>query len=121
MAQYRFPAQAYPQTVHAPVTPVRPAAIKGRNVEIFIGGTQVSSRWTTRSFGTLEKVSRRLRALRRKGKIGVGLYAGNGTGYVVEMGRSPRHRMDVEWLHGEILPAVLPRIDSCPLIGERLA
>lgn len=69
---------------------------------------RVSSRWTTHPFGTLEKVNGRLRALRRKGRIGVGLYAGNGTGYVVEMGRSPRHRMDVEWLHGEILPAVLP-------------
>jgi hypothetical protein len=37
----------FPQTVHAPVTAVRPAAIKGRNVEIFIGGTQVSNRWTS--------------------------------------------------------------------------
>jgi hypothetical protein len=40
-------AATYPQLSHAPVTAVRPAAIKGRNVEIFIGGTSVSNRWTS--------------------------------------------------------------------------
>lgn len=37
----------FPQTVHAPVSPVRPAAIKGRNVQAFIGGTALSDRWTS--------------------------------------------------------------------------
>lgn len=37
----------YPQLSHAAVTAVRPAAIRGRNVEVFIGGTSVSSRWTS--------------------------------------------------------------------------
>jgi hypothetical protein len=37
----------YPQIVHAPVSPVRPAAIKGRNVEIYIGGRAISNRWTS--------------------------------------------------------------------------
>jgi hypothetical protein len=40
------PAQ-YVQARHAPVTKFRPAAIKGRNVEIYIGGTAISNRWTS--------------------------------------------------------------------------
>jgi hypothetical protein len=40
-------AATYPQASHAPVTPVRPAAIRGRNVEIFIGGTNITNRWTS--------------------------------------------------------------------------
>jgi hypothetical protein len=37
----------YPQTSHAAVTAVRPAAIRGRNVEVFIGGRNLSDRWTS--------------------------------------------------------------------------
>lgn len=37
----------FPQVSHAPVSPVRPAAIKGRNVEIYIGGTNITNRWTS--------------------------------------------------------------------------
>lgn len=40
-------ASYYPQVSHAPVTAVRPAAIKGRNVELFIGGVAISNRWTS--------------------------------------------------------------------------
>lgn len=40
-------ATAYPQLSHAAVTAVRPAAIRGRNVEVYIGGTNLSNRWTS--------------------------------------------------------------------------
>lgn len=38
---------SFPQISHAPVTAVRPAAIKGRNVEIYIGGVNITNRWTS--------------------------------------------------------------------------
>lgn len=38
---------SYPQLSHAAVTAVRPAAIRGRNIEIYIGGEQISNRWTS--------------------------------------------------------------------------
>jgi hypothetical protein len=37
----------YPQSAHEPVTAVRPAAIRGRNIECFVGGTAISDRWTS--------------------------------------------------------------------------
>lgn len=37
----------YPQTSHAIVTAVRPAAIRGRNVEVFVGGASLGDRWTS--------------------------------------------------------------------------
>lgn len=37
----------FPQLSHAPVTPVRPAAIRGRNVELYIGGTNITNRWNS--------------------------------------------------------------------------
>lgn len=37
----------YPQLSHAAVTAIRPAALRGRNIEVYIGGTQVSNRWTS--------------------------------------------------------------------------
>lgn len=37
----------YPQASHAPVTKVRPAAIRGRNVEVYIGGAAITNRWTS--------------------------------------------------------------------------
>ncbi len=40
-------AAQYPQRVHAPVSPVRPAAIRGRDVEIYIGGQAITNRWTS--------------------------------------------------------------------------
>jgi hypothetical protein len=39
--------QLYPQASHAPVSPVRPAAIKGRNVECYVGGINLANRWTS--------------------------------------------------------------------------
>lgn len=36
----------YPQLAHAAVTAVRPAAIRGRNVELYIGGSNITNRWT---------------------------------------------------------------------------
>lgn len=37
----------YPQLSHAAVSAVRPAALRGRNIEVFIGGTAVSDKWTS--------------------------------------------------------------------------
>lgn len=37
----------YPQLSHAAVSAVRPAAIRGRNIEVFIGGRAVSDKWTS--------------------------------------------------------------------------
>jgi hypothetical protein len=39
--------QAYPQTVHALDSGVRPAAIRGRNITVAIGGVLVADRWTS--------------------------------------------------------------------------
>lgn len=78
---------------------------------------EISRRWRTRPVGAVAQVGEQLLRLRRRGRVGVGLYAGNGTGYVVEMapprrgggmGRHSRYRMDVEWLHREIFPSLLP-------------
>ncbi len=38
---------AYPQASHTPDSPVRPAAIRGRNVEVLVGGYSVTNRWTS--------------------------------------------------------------------------
>ncbi len=37
----------YPQLSHAAVTAVRPAAIRGRNIEVYLGGTALTDRWTS--------------------------------------------------------------------------
>ncbi len=37
----------YPQVSHTPVTRVRPAAIKGRHIEVFVGGHALVNRWTS--------------------------------------------------------------------------
>lgn len=37
----------YPQLAHAAVSAIRPAAIRGRNVEVFIGGSDISDKWTS--------------------------------------------------------------------------
>lgn len=37
----------FPQNLHAAVTAVRPAAIRGRNVEVYVGGRSLGSRWTS--------------------------------------------------------------------------
>jgi hypothetical protein len=38
---------AYPQVSHAAASATRPAAIKGRDIEVFIGGTDPANRWTS--------------------------------------------------------------------------
>lgn len=38
---------AFPQTVHAVASGVRPAAIRGRNMTVAIGGATVNDRWTS--------------------------------------------------------------------------
>lgn len=57
-----------------------------------------------RRVATLRQAEALLLKLRRQGQMGIGFYAGNGDGLVLEgQARAPR-RLDVEWLHEEILP-----------------
>lgn len=37
----------YPQVSHAAVSATRPAAIKGRDIEVYVGGTLLTDRWTS--------------------------------------------------------------------------
>ena len=37
----------YPQVSHAAVSATRPAAIKGRDIEVYVGGTALGDRWTS--------------------------------------------------------------------------
>lgn len=37
---------AYPQISHAAATATRPAAIRGRNIRVFVGGTDLTDQWT---------------------------------------------------------------------------
>ncbi len=54
---------------------------------------------------SLEVLVERLKRLRAKGRLGVGLYTGNGSGgCLLEAPARSGHRLDVEWLHQEILP-----------------
>lgn len=57
-----------------------------------------------RPVGNLYELNTRLRRLKRQGKIGIGLYTGNGHGYLLESSRPSRFELDVEWLHQGILP-----------------
>lgn len=53
---------------------------------------------------SLPEIRRRLKELRERGRIGLGFYTGNGAGYLlVPRGKVP-FKMDVEWLHQDILP-----------------
>lgn len=71
-----------------------------------------AGRWRTQPVGPLAKVGERLRRMRRRGKVGVGVYGGNGAGgCVMEMEARAPYRMDVEWLHGEVLPSLLPKCE----------
>lgn len=40
-------AVSYPQASHAVVSTTRPAALRGRNIEVYIGGHAISNRWTS--------------------------------------------------------------------------
>lgn len=53
---------------------------------------------------TLHQLTLRLRHLKGQGRLGVGLYTGNGHGYLLESLRGNPFKLDVEWLHQGILP-----------------
>lgn len=42
--------------------------------------------------------------LRRADRIAVGLYAGNGSTWLLEPSKGSAYPLDVEWLHGELIP-----------------
>ncbi|MBI3616517.1 MAG: DUF1015 domain-containing protein [Candidatus Omnitrophica bacterium] len=54
----------------------------------------------------LRVLENRLRRLTTQGKIGLGLYTGNGDrgAYLLKAPEGSAYRLDVEWLHQEILP-----------------
>ena len=51
----------------------------------------------------MEGMVRQLSRLRKGGKVAVGFYSADAGRYILEPDRSPSYRMDVEWLHGELL------------------
>ena len=58
-----------------------------------------------RAAASLEVLADRLRKLRARGRLGIGLYTGNGSvGTLLEAPARSGYRLDVEWLHQEILP-----------------
>jgi len=53
----------------------------------------------------LKVLGDRLRGLRRNGRVGLGLYTGNGSSaYLLTAPKDSSCRLDVEWLHQEVLP-----------------
>ncbi len=56
---YQSPTVAvYPQASHALATAVRPAAIKGRDIEVRIGGTAITDRWSSvQSVGIAQRIT----------------------------------------------------------------
>ena len=53
----------------------------------------------------LKGLENRLRTLGARGRIGLGFYTGNGDkAYLLEAPKNTPYRLDVEWLHLEILP-----------------
>ena len=65
---------------------------------------EASKRSTVQSVEGLELLGTRLRSLRGQGRLGIGLYTGNGGGYLLQPAQAVSHQLDVEWLHNEILP-----------------
>ncbi|MBI3332706.1 MAG: DUF1015 domain-containing protein [Candidatus Omnitrophica bacterium] len=53
---------------------------------------------------SLPALSDRLRRMRQRGRLGIGLYTGNGAGVLLEAPPGSSYPLDVEWLHQEILP-----------------
>ena len=52
---YASPTVAvYPQVSHTVPSAVRPAAIKGRDIEIFVGGVALTNRWTSTQSATVD-------------------------------------------------------------------
>ncbi len=47
-----------------------------------------------------------LQSLRQKGNLGIGLYTADNAEYLLLPKKTPLERMDVEWLHGKLLPAI---------------
>ena len=64
-------------------------------------------RGTLQPAANLKVLQDRLRGLRRNGRVGLGLYTGNGSSpYLLTAPKGSSHRLDVEWLHQEVLPQV---------------
>lgn len=62
-------------------------------------------RGNDRGFSSLKMLENRLRRLATQGKIGLGLYTGNGDkAYLLEAPARSAYGLDVEWLHQEVLP-----------------
>jgi len=69
---------------------------------------EASKRSDLQKIEGLEVLKSHLRSLRTRGRLGIGLYTGNGGGYLLQPAKTS-HRLDVEWLHNEILPHWLGR------------
>jgi len=68
-------------------------------------GSDSRFRGNERGFSSLKALENRLRRLGAEGKIGLGFYTGNGDrAYLLKAPEESAYRLDVEWLHQEILP-----------------
>ncbi|MBI3317904.1 MAG: DUF1015 domain-containing protein [Candidatus Omnitrophica bacterium] len=66
---------------------------------------QMFDQGLVRRAGSPRALARGLEALRGKGRVGVGLYTGNGSGSLLLSGpRQALRLLDVEWLHEKLLP-----------------
>ena len=61
-------------------------------------------KFSVEKVGNADKIAARLKALRNRRALGVGLYTGNGGWYLLKPKQKVRYELDVEWLHQQILP-----------------
>ena len=73
---------------------------------------KLSSQGSVRPLPKMSVLLSRLEQFRQKGKLAVGLYSGNGAGYLLKAPGQPPYELDVEWLHQELLPSLSVDADS---------
>ena len=76
---------------------VRPAALLKKML------LRAQQRKWAEPVGSRELLVGKLQSLRSRGKLGVGLYTGNGAGYLLTPESQTRFHLDVEWLHQVVL------------------
>lgn len=71
---------------------------------------QAKAKGAAQPVRSMEALTRRLRSLRGKEQVGVGLYTGNGAGYLLRPPAGTGFKLDVEWLHEGLLKDELENI-----------
>ncbi|MCM8811666.1 MAG: DUF1015 domain-containing protein [Candidatus Omnitrophica bacterium] len=84
----------------------------GRRDRLHRMAAEAAGTMTVESVEDIPRLVHRLRQLRCVNQIGIGLYTGNGGGYLLRPASQGFHQLDVEWLHEEIVPEWIgPRAD----------